>query len=638
MPKNNSLRTEKFLELFSRERQDVREAIAHVIPEYCELLGMHAVSFEEFALQEAAIQQGLPYTDPLFDYTTVKMPCPQCGDIEKVKRWKDGSFQCPSCKKRYKANAGSISANSNCPPATWLKVLHCLISQFTVEQTKAMCRISANTYYLITSKLFYAMSLILKDIKLYGLIEADITFVQSNYRGVDLQEDDYPENSLFDETKYIPRPARSRGGSYTNQERNKNSVAIFTAIDDRGHCFIRCAGLGMVTAQRLINCIPRDCFLATVPEVDPFKYMKKQKETMSTAPGTASLMVSDGEHAIAKYAAANGMPFESHVFRRNGKQVKLPGNAHNIQRVNALHSRLKKFLRGLNGVSSRYLPGYLTLFTFLECCGQSPEILNTLFLTLARPGLGQPPEFYKSLFTVPNIYVQWQDEKNPLKHLSYRQLEAFHLSDLRSRQLAAGDSNPITVSYITTATDLSRSSIRRIYKDLLASGYADLIRAYFDENDGCTLQRKQTITQSLICTDPVMLAVYDAWAEERRLPPDQRSSFKEFCKRMGAQHQREFKTSATRYHFNQIEKYGLRDPLPPLARGSKEIPPSIQAQIDVFNEYKELQLSYRKKGLPVPPADALFAIIAERHGITYEAASNMYYGGSKSKKLATLDK
>lgn len=643
MAKRTSKRAEKFLVSFSREHKDIRGEIARIIPEYNDLLEMHAVSFEEFALQYVAQQQGLPYEDPLFDYATVKVSCPKCGEADKITRQKDGSFQCSKCRKHYSANAGSISSQSNCSAATWLKVLHCIVSQFTVEQTTAFCGISPSTYYSIVVKLFYATSLLLQDMKLYGVIEADITFVHSNYRGVDLEDVEYPEGSIFEEIKYLPRQRKKRGGAdpaLSNKEKNRNAVAIFTAIDDRGHCFVRCAGLGSVTAKRLEKCIPRGCILDSVPDSDPFPYLKPQSKEAVTAPGERTLLVSDGELAIAKYASAAGIPHEAHVYRRKGKQVRLPEDAHNIQRVNALHSRLKKFLRGLNGVSTKYLPGYLTLFSFLECCGNTPEMIHRLFQLLARPGLGEPPEFYKSLFSVPNIYLQWQSEDNPLKNLSYRQRRAFYLYDLRSQQLKDKDKDALSMADIRAETGYSDSNIRRIYHNLMASGYADFIRAYFDETDG-NVRKVHKNVQNLVCADPVFLAVYDAWAEQRQLPPKERMTLDELLAQMEIKYNRKFKRSAVQYHFKQAVKYGYRDPLPSLAQSkSNSLYHCHHTYLALEEEYRELQRSFRAKNLPIPPASELYAIIGERHALSAKRVEDMIKTASfiRSKQRRAAEK
>lgn len=66
--KKDQQKIEGFLKNFSGEYPDIRSEIASVLPAYNQLLDMHALSFEEFALQIEAKKQGFDYTDPLFSY------------------------------------------------------------------------------------------------------------------------------------------------------------------------------------------------------------------------------------------------------------------------------------------------------------------------------------------------------------------------------------------------------------------------------------------------------------------------------------------------------------------------------------------------------------------------------------------
>ena len=115
--------------------------------------------------------------------------------------------------------------------------------------------------------------------------------------------------------------------------------------------------MGNATATKILKAVPDTILLKHIPDEDPFliknyrkakkkKVQKPDEETVfeSVAENmTETLLVSDMEKSIKKYAELIGVNHESHVFRSKGVQRKLPEGPHDIQKVNAPHSRLKTF-------------------------------------------------------------------------------------------------------------------------------------------------------------------------------------------------------------------------------------------------------------------------------------------------------
>ena len=393
-------RIEEFLQYFEQEIPAVREELANTIPAYNALLSLHAKSFEELALMAIAKQRGINCISR-YSYKDVKPACVSCGSDERVRRVEENLYRCRACNKKFTLNPNSICSDTKLDAVTWMQVLQCLLDNYTVQRTCRYCRIAPETYYNIRAKLFYAMQILMEGVKLYGLVECDNTEVHLSYKGIDLTDNEYPEDSVLDTINLIPRQARKRGGAYSNPEKNVNSVHMYAAVDNYGHCIVRYVGIGSATATKLERAVPFSRYLKDVPEKDPFPFTKKAPR-IDLYDSKKTLIVSDKEAAIAKYVAKMEMPHESHVFTKNGKPLKLPEGSHNIQRVNALHNRLKIFLRRANFVSSRYLPGYLVLFEFIENTGATPEAIGRLFEILVTPGLGQPPDYYEKLYTVVN--------------------------------------------------------------------------------------------------------------------------------------------------------------------------------------------------------------------------------------------
>ena len=220
------------------------------------------------------------------------------------------------------------------------------------------------------------------------LQEQFAAFVRASYKGKNLQETDYEEDSIHFDPSHKPRPPRYRGEANTQSEKNSNSVCIFTTIDDRGHVIVRFAGIGVTNYRILKSNVQEDKFLRTVPTEDPFDLQKQSSSTAKAESGETSLMIADKEGALRKYAESISIPFEAHVYQREGRHMKLPEDTHNIQRVNALHSRLKSFLRNTNYISTKYLPGYLLLFEFLENTGGSQQAIEKVIQNHSHTGTG----------------------------------------------------------------------------------------------------------------------------------------------------------------------------------------------------------------------------------------------------------
>lgn len=609
-------RKQQFMLLFSREARMVRDSIVEDLPAYNLLLSIHAESFEEITLRQLAEQQNI-----IYDPERPPIPdCPFCGQSDSVGRKEDNILRCRRCDKTFTINHNSIASGTKCDALTWMKILQCLLNYTGVSKTCEYCEISENTYYNIRNRLFYAMQIVLQGIKLYGNIEVDNTFVRSSYKGVNLCESEFPEDSIFFDDSFKPRSARARGGSFSNDIKNANHICIFTGIDDRGHVIARFAGVGNISYLSLKHYIPADKFLTKVPAEDPFALLRKKKpDDAATKPQQASVMIADKEGAIKRFAQLLDIEFESHVYRKNGVQLKLSGDAHNIQCVNALHRRLKDFLRKHGYISSKYLPGFLTLFEFVENTGASEAAIAELFRVIACPNLGKPPAFFKEMFTVPNYLEQWLHDEHPLNKFPYNKLLAFYLYDMTKHPDKYPDAG-VTMAQIEEETEYTAPTVRKLYRELYNAGYRDLILRHFE-----VLQSKKRSETKVVAKptapstlNPVVLAIYDAYAEIRKLPKSKRPTFDEFLEEKNKEFGTNFKRANLLAKFKYIEERGVREPLEPLQLLKQEErvrTPSDRA-LEIYQAYEEIRLSYREKGEEPPQNLQIYSVLSARFGFT----------------------
>ena len=619
-------RKRAFLLDFAKEAPQIRDSIVKDLPSFNILLALKAQSFEEFALQLLAEERGITYTkdNPL-------MPeCPHCKTSAKVGRKEDGIYRCNICKRTFSANYNSISSGTKCDALTWMKVLQCILDSTSITKTCEYCDISETTYYKIRNRLFYAMQTLLDDLKLYGVIEADNTFVRTSYKGANLQESQFEEDSIFFDHSFKPRPARQRGGAYGFAEKNANSICIFAAIDDRGHVLTRFVGVGLTNYQALKNYIPDGKFLLSVPSKDPFSSLfKEHKREAPTKPRDKTVMVADKERAIEKYALLNGMQFESHVFRRDGVQVRLSSESHNIQRVNALHRRLKDFLHRNHYVSTKYLPGYLILFEFIENTGASQKAINKLFQILAKPNFNKHASFFEEMYTVPNYLEEWLLSDTPLSKLPYSKVLAFYLLD-HQRHPEEYPEETVTMREIEEETGYSAPTIRKIYRELDAAGYREIILKHFKKPTG-THKEPQPKKPPVVGTafTPVVLAIYDEYSEFCTIPHKHRPTITAFIEEMNKKYGTNFKRPNLMDKFKQIQASGVRSPLPPLAHAARvngrNVPHKAFALLE---EYEKTLLGYRERGETAPSRTCILGTLGEKYGLTVSTA-NKYIAQAK---------
>ena len=616
-PESFEAQVDLFLDYFKKQRPDVRDELANLIPSYHKLLKMHARTFEELALLPLAKGKGLDYETPLFSFDAFKPPCPFCKEEKRIYKVKPNSYMCRNCGKKYAANYNSISSGTKYESTKWMQMLHCLLHAYTIKESCDYCGITPTTYYLIRNRLFYGMQLLLNDVKLYGNIFADITFTTVSYKGKQLDLPGYPDESPFDDDVFIPRDPRLRGGQNNLKNRNANSNCIFCCIDEHGHVLARYIGIGKATMRAIKTKIDPGKILLDVPTQEPFSLFKEHLEpTNALKAGSRSKLVSDKEKAIENYARDLGLDYEGHVYRRNGKQMALGKEQMHIQRVNSLHSRLKKFLHYFNP-SSKYLPGYLTLFEFIENTRASDQAIAALFEKLATPHLGL--ESYDELYEVPNYLLEWVDDKNVLNKLEYNRVLGFYLYDCfrAEQQNKKKNKKSLSLSEIEEITGYTAVTLRRNYKSLNEAGYREKILKYFEKD-------KHVFKRSVVGQiEPVFLKLYDEWAANRMLPPERRLVKPDFLKEVNAKYNTNYTWRQMKYRFNMIEEQGLRPPFPDLARKETREPSPAKREksLKVYAAYKTIEKEYKQRGEKVP-VNLCYSIVAEKFNISASTAKN----------------
>lgn len=276
-----------------------------------------------------------------------KITCSFCGansyishgsyntSAENIKRYK-----CKKCGRTFTQVNNSIISGSNLSLIDWVKFIDCLYNAFPLEKTAKLCGMSVQAAQDNRYKLFYALKILDEQVRLKGNVVIDETYVPVSYKG-----------NYNNDNKKTDRKSHKRGGENSTPGVSKNQVCVACALDEDGNSVARVAGVAGGSIMKLDY--------AFGDSID--------KEFID-------VIYSDGSYAIKGYANKKKIPIKSgKLLKKNKKPAQnivynsetLTINRY-LQRINSYHSRLKKFVDSFNGLSSRYLAGYMYLFAWKE--------------------------------------------------------------------------------------------------------------------------------------------------------------------------------------------------------------------------------------------------------------------------------
>ncbi|MBQ4333439.1 MAG: IS1595 family transposase [Clostridia bacterium] len=252
-------------------------------------------------------------------------------------------YLCTNCRKTFSATHGSILAGSDLSLMDWLKFIHCFYNGYSLEKTAKLCNLEKKSAYNNRLKLFYALKLLDENVKLTGNVVVDETYVPNSLKG---NHDKNPNHKQ-------PRASHKRGHEDHTPGTSKEKVCIACALDEDGNSIAHVAGLGSPSAALL-----EEAYRGVI------------------TPKDISCLYSDKAKATLKYATDNNIPIKQetmirknkngvYAYRENITPERYEVNRY-LERINAYHSRLKRFLAGFSGVSTKNLAGYMYLFSWKE--------------------------------------------------------------------------------------------------------------------------------------------------------------------------------------------------------------------------------------------------------------------------------
>ena len=246
--------------------------------------------------------------------------CPRCGcsRFTKKGRCADGSqrWLCAGCARTFSAKTNGLLSQSKLPADTWMTFAECMADCLSLRESAARCSVSLYTSWFMRMRVCEVMRSRLVKAR-PGTFHVDELLVVESLSGNRAKPGSWP----------MPRKAHRNGQDGRKRECGRmQKIVVSCGVNELGDCFCDAvarggAGVGDL-GQDLLDRVPR-----------------------------GSSVVTDGNRAYEGATACY-----DHVAT----------GAYGISMVNALHSRIRDFLRPFHGVSTRRLQKYLDWFRYRE--------------------------------------------------------------------------------------------------------------------------------------------------------------------------------------------------------------------------------------------------------------------------------
>ena len=255
--------------------------------------------------------------------------CPVCGATHVVRNGhradKAQKYLCKDCGKSFVITTNSIVSGTRKDFKIWVKYIDCMLNGFSVRKAAEECGIHRNTAFAWRHKILDALQNMADEVTLDGIVEADETFFAISYKG------NHKKSKKFT----MPREPHKRGHETHVRGLSNEKVCVPCAVNRNGMSIAKISNTGRVSTKDLHRLYDG--------RIDP-----------------SATLVTDKMNSYVRFSNTNGIEL---VQLKTGKSKK---GIYNIQHINSYHSQFKRFMKGFNGVSTKYLNNYLFWHNFVN--------------------------------------------------------------------------------------------------------------------------------------------------------------------------------------------------------------------------------------------------------------------------------
>jgi len=268
--------------------------------------------------------------------------CPHCTSTKVYKRGKKRGVQmyrCNDCEKWYSETTGTPLYDIKLK-SKWQSYLRCMEQGMPIKKIAKELNISIQTSFDWRHKILSSLEQFVPK-TLSEEIECDELELPLNNKG----------------SKTLDRESRKRGSDFKRNTLGKDItvVQVVTAVERNGNKYLKA-----VESKRLSK-----------------EEIEKVFEGKLSENAT---LITDKHPSYRAFAKDN--PSIKHKVLLAKEYVDKTDKSIHLQKVNNVHSQLRKFLRPFNGVSSKYLQNYLNWYAYADLIKWNKETIKQWFLAI----------------------------------------------------------------------------------------------------------------------------------------------------------------------------------------------------------------------------------------------------------------
>jgi transposase-like protein len=269
-------------------------------------------------------------------------PCPHCTSSKVYKRGKKRGvqmYQCNECKKWYSETTGTPLYDIKLK-SKWQSYLRCMEQGMPIKEIAKQLNISIQTSFDWRHKILSSLEQFVPK-TLSEEIECDELELPLNNKG----------------SKTLDRESRKRGSDFKRNTEDKDItvVQVVTAVERNGNKYLKA-----VESKRLSK-----------EEIEKVFEGKLSKD---------ATLITDKHPSYRAFAKDNSSIKHKALLAK--EHVDKTDKSIHLQKVNNVHSQLRKFLRPFNGVSSKYLQNYLNWYAYADQIKWNKETIKQWFLAI----------------------------------------------------------------------------------------------------------------------------------------------------------------------------------------------------------------------------------------------------------------
>jgi len=271
-----------------------------------------------------------------------KKPCPHCKSEKVYRRGKQNGvsmYSCRECKKWYSETTGTALYDIKLK-SKWQSYLDCMEKGMPIKKIAKELDICIQTSFDWRHKILSSLNEFVPK-EFTSEVECDEMEIALNNKG----------------SRTLGRKPRKRGSDFKrNQGKQEVTVVqIITVAQRNGEKYLKA-----VETKRLSK--------------------EDIEKVLSGKLSENTTLITDKHKSYRAYAKTQ--PSIKHKALLAKDHVDKDDKSIHLQKVNNIHSQLKKFLTPFNGVSSKYLQNYLNWFAYVDKIRANKQTIKQWFITI----------------------------------------------------------------------------------------------------------------------------------------------------------------------------------------------------------------------------------------------------------------